>query len=615
MKTYDERFQDVSMRIRKHRKTKTAIATGCVTMAVVILALVLFVPFNTNPPSVRDYADSPYYDLIQKINAATFQAPEHDNNFGVLMDSFDTMEDAILEGVDDADNSSNAMPESGMDIAGTGTYAEVTDNQVQGVTEADLIKRSTEYIYYLRGQELSVYSIAGADSALVGSYTVAGITEQEKINEYEDFSYSTSAEMYLSADCSTITVVMDGYSKSMGSCTILVNLDVRDPENVMEISRKYITGNYLSSRVADESLLVMNQFRVSTNYDFNDESTFLPRIGEPEDMQCVAADDILYPEELTSTQYTVICKLDLATLEVQDTAAFLSYSDEIYVSRENIFATRSYSESAENGGSSTMTEISCLSYSGETMEFKGGCTLEGSVKDQYSMDEYEGILRVVTSVNRIETHVDGEIVSASWIRNASLYCVSLEDFSIVAAVKEFAPDNEQAESVRFDGETAYVCTAEVITLTDPVYFFDLSDVDNITWTDTGTIDGYSSSLINLGEGYLLGVGYGSEWDLKIEIYEETADSVVSVCAYEADASFSEVYKSYLLDREKDLIGLGVMAWDWDGTTEYVLLHFDGYELHEIARIPMEGALSDMRAVLIDGWLYVFGDSFAVEKVW
>ena len=62
-------------------------------------------------------------------------------------------------------------------------------------------------------------------------------------------------------------------------------------------------------------------------------------------------------------------------------------------------------------------------------------------------------------------------------------------------------------------------------------------------------------------------------------------------------------------------GLSICRWGGDGTPEYILLHFDGYELWEIAAIPMSGDISQMRAVLIDGWRYVFGNDFAVEKIW
>ena len=604
MKTYDERLRDVSERIARRRKIKTTVTTSCVSFAVVVLARGLFVPFNTDAPSVLAYADSPYYSLIQKINEATYEPPEYANNFDVIADSVSDLTLGVFQNCTVEDS---AINESTMN---DDEYVEVTDNQVAGVIESDIIKRTTSHIYYLRGLSLTVYSIQGEDSQSIGSFDVDFSKKQEA-----EYAYYNSAEMYLSQDGTTLTVVIDGYDSRIGSCTVLVNLDVTDPDSISETGRIYVTGNYLSSRVVDGSILLMSKYRIASDYDFSDESTFLPQIGQPETMTSVAADDIISPEVLTSTQYTLVCMLDAGTLKTQDTAAFLSYSDEIYVSSDHIYATRSYTQSTGEYDSCVMTEISCLSYDCDALKYLGSTAVAGSVKNQYSMDEYEGVLRLVTSTSATTTVIDKErdLVSSSRKRSASLYCISLDDFSVIASVENFAPDNEQAESVRFDGDRAYVCTAKIIELTDPVFFFDLSDLNNITYTDTGTIDGYSSSLIDLGEGYLMGVGYSGSGGLKIEIYEEAADKVVSVCSYEADASFTEEYKAYLIDRDKNLIGLGIR--NWNGDSVYLLLHFDGYEVNEVRQIPMNGALEQMRAVIIDGWLYVFGDSFTVEGLW
>ena len=184
----------------------------------------------------------------------------------------------------------------------------------------------------------------------------------------------------------------------------------------------------------------------------------------------------------------------------------------------------------------------------------------------------------------------------------NLYCVDLDRWEVTASVESFAPDGEDAQSVRFDGHMAYVCTAEVIVITDPVYFFDLSDLENITYTDTGTIDGYSTSLIELGDGYLLGIGYGDTRQLKVEVYKERDGAVISVCTYQLAASFSEEYKSYYINREYDLIGLPVMLQN--GSISYKLLHFDGFALHEIVSDSCIGALDNVRATIIDGYLYI-----------
>lgn len=630
MKTYHERVNSVSnkMELLKQQqiKRKKLITGTCLTLAVVVLALILFAPYDTTPPDVSMHAASPYYELIQKLNEATYEPPAYTNRFDEIV----TNVSKISFGAVFAPNGGAEWVDGDMTA---GEYVEVTDNQVDGVIEADIIKRSDKYIYYLLNSFLKVYSIEGEESQLLGQYNTAQCLFPEDW-ENKSFGYTAqNAQMYLSADCTTVTVLMDSYDERIGSAVLLVNLNVTDPANISTIDYQFFTGQMVSSRMVDGDILLTYNYQVK-NADFDQESSFVPSYGKPGSMTCIPADDIICPENVDSARYTVVCRVDGKTLAVEGSAALLSYSQELYVSGDTIFATHAYAQKSDGTEgrytSHAMTEISGISYASNTLEQLGTVTLEGSVKDQYSMDQHEGILRVVTSTAVSEMqqryYEDFVSVTGSTKRNVNLYCVDLSDWAVVASVIGFAPEGEQAESVRFDGDTAYVCTAEVVTLTDPVYFFDLSDLSNITYKDTGTIDGYSISLIQLGNGYLLGIGYGDSRQLKIEVYEQTQDGVQSVCVWEENASFSEEYKSYFIDREKGLIGLSLNSWE-DYSREYVLLHFDGYGLNELLRAPISQMdnMDRTRAVLIDGYLYLFfcpeadygktENTLKVEKVW
>jgi len=639
MRTFDERRACVAnyMEKIKRRRRRTIATMISVCLVVAILAAVLFVPYDTTPPDVSMYAGSDYYSLIQRLNEATYQKPKYENNFQTLVGNLNFSQG---KGSESMGNLTDGFVSNGMPMApgapnygingdynnATGEsnpagdrYQEVTDNQVEGVIEADLLKRSDKYAFYLRGLQLSVYSIAGEESCLIGSHSLKAISAQGESSVRDDFNYYAYAEMYLSQDCRTLTAVVQGYNKTAGTCTVLVNLDVSDPANMTEKNRVYFTGDYVSSRMVEGDILLTYNYMVSNDrMNFEEPATFVPQYGTPENMTCIPGENIICPENVSATRYTVVCKVDGESLQVEGSAALLSYSQELYVSEDTIYATHSYTERNQekfdnNYRQTTMTEITGISYAGESLEILGTITLEGGVKDQYSMDQYEGILRVVTSTTvsyLTETFYD-EFVSAARTetkRNVNLYCIDLTRWEIAAEVIGFAPDGEDAQSVRFDGYHAYVCTAEVITFTDPVYFFDLRDLNNITWKDTGTIEGYSTSLINLGEGYLLGIGRGGSSALKIEVYEETEDGVVSVCVYERNAIYSTEYKSYLVDREKNLIGLHILDWN-TGFQGYVLLHFNGYKLLEMQVIPMDCyGEGDTRAFIADDYLFVFSDA-------
>jgi uncharacterized secreted protein with C-terminal beta-propeller domain len=362
------------------------------------------------------------------------------------------------------------------------------------------------------------------------------------------YTYKDKCEFYLSSDCKTVTIVAPCYPKTGNTCVGVVSLDVSDPANITEKRKAFITGSYLSSRMVDGNLLLISQFYVGSKPDFSEEKNFLPQIDDGNGMKSIPAGDIISPDTLNSPQYTIVCKLDEATLKLKGSSAFLSYSNTVYVSADSVYVTRTYTNQKDEDDIATtavMTGISRLLYSGKTFENKGSVNFRGYVKDQYSLDEYKNTLRVVTTTNDQRNGT-----------SASLYCIDLDSLNVVSEVKDFAPKGEVVRSVRFDKQSAYVCTA--VQRRDPVFFFDLSDLNNITCKKTGTIDGYSNSLVTFGNGYLLGIGVGSSsGTLKIEVYEESENGVVSVCKYEVpNVDYSTDYKSYYIDRENKLIGLG-----------------------------------------------------------
>ena len=616
---------------------------ACFVGLTVAFSCWLFVPFNTAPPSVAQYADSEYYDLIQKLNVYNYRAPEEKNNYEKYVKDFlDRLgnfgakgEDMIFDGVPEEapEAPGEAAPDTGLLDKEENSSVETTDNQVNGVIEADLIKRTKTHIFYLDAGTLRAFNIAGEESKEVGSLYLNQQTDTK-------YAYIEEWEFYLSADGKTAIVIAPYFSKVSDTTICVMSVDVSDPENMKVTGTAGVNGGYMSSRLVDGNLLLITQFNVkrSEYLKYDDEETYVPQIETSEGTESVPADNIVSPETLTSTRYTVVWKLDQTTLTVKDSAAFLSYSDQVYVSKDAIYATRSFSEQQKDKEgymlSTSMTEISAISYAGEKMEYKGSRIVEGYVKDQYSLDEYEGILRVVTttSVSRRKVYTNGSVIADVLIdeiepgmsiggsgTNANLYCIDLNTWEIVAQVLQFAPQGEIVQSVRFDKEMAYVCTS--VQLSDPVFFFDLSDLSNITVKDTGTIEGFSTSLVNFGNGYLLGIGRGSTWDsVKIEVYEECADGVRSVSAYELkNAQYSTEYKSYYIDRENQLVGLGIYDYSankYDGSaSRYLLLFFDGYQLRVLVNEALRGDVSFMRATYIEDYLYMFGwEDFKVKEV-
>ena len=621
MKTNDQRMKEIYeradvKRASRRRRVKWISVAACSCSLVLALNLVLFVPYPSGLPDISAYSGSEYYPLMQQLNALTYHnmSTAHNNFeawFGDLFSGYGTSGDMNM-GVTTPESPGTADDPGASDDV---DYNEVTDNQEAGVIEGDLFKRTSTHFFYVsfNGDSqllLSAFTIDKEDSACCGTLTISAE------NDYYFNSYY-GAELYLSEDGDTATIFAPVYpAKSNKLYTAVVSADVSAPENMQETGRVYVSGSYVTSRKVGEDFLLISNFAVRNNPDFSDESAFLPQVGTADEMESLPMQDIVCPDTATAARYTVIVRLGEG-LSVDGHIAFLSYSQEVYVSEDNIFVTRSYSQTTREGNYERRvpyTQIACVSYSGDGLTFQGSADVAGTVLNQYSLDEQDNTLRVVTTVSEslIRIYENGGTTSADVITssgtndNASLYVLSLDDFSLVASLERFAPEGEEVTSVRFEEDIVWVCTARIWELTDPVFRIDLSNLDNITYTDTGTIDGYSTSLVDFTDGTLLGIGRGSDTLLKIEIYEQGEDGVVSVATYETNADYSQDYKAYFIDRENGLIGLHV--YDFIEGSKYLLLHFDGYSLTPVAKIDLTSRNYDTtRAAIVDGWLYILTD--------
>lgn len=595
------------------KRRKMTILAACITVFAVFMSLWLFLPFSGELEDLSKYSNSEYYGLMLKVQELACRPANYRyvNNFDKLTSSLSATFGVAMEDGAAAPNAAGALGDQ---------YEEVTDNQYAGVIEGDLFKRSDKNIFYLDPYNLILYSYSIEGECKLGEYDVRDSLEVYLGNGYQSV-------IYLSPDCTRLTVIVPGYNE-----TTAVMLDVSDPADIKGAGVVKISGYVLTSRMKDGKLLLVTGMPIYNNPDFSDESSFLPQITKDGECESLAAPDILYNDDCTYAYYTVAVMLDAESLDVLGSLAVLDNASIVSVSEDNIFLGCHYHGYFEEPGdydneiitkNVNQTNIYTISYYSGRLENKGMVRVDGFLNDQYSLDEKDGVLRVVTETwcrtGKRYLKVDSEVYSYSMVeshRSADLYCIDLSTLEIVGKVIGFAPEGEQVASVRFDGDKAYVCTALVVSFSDPVFFFDLSDMSNITYTDTGVIEGFSTSLIELEGGYLLGIGYGTSRDtLKFEIYEEKNGMVVSVAVYELrGVSHSEDYKSYYINREENLFGLMTST---TYASDYVLIHFNGGALVPVANVKMAHVIKEdwTRATMIDGRLFIFAeDDFKTIKI-
>ena len=667
MKSYSERAEATREKIKAYKnrakERRKTILIGVVSLCTcmfVVLNVVLLVP-RTNYPSGN---------MDPNLSGDTNHGTNGNGEYAEIIKELSALRaGGGFGGEGNADTSTPDAPgDSSQGGAGSGSsssgehYVETTDNQVAGVTEGDLIKRTNKYIYYLammNNPTLRVYPIAGTQTECIAEFAVTPPSDK--------YEYEWNNEMYLSEDGATVTLILpvvrywwEGSKYYSEHYTEIVNIDVSDHSDIKITERYCVSGTYVSSRLVNGELLLVTNFSVPYYVNFNENNLgqFIPSTGASGEMSCIPAQNIHCPEKPSRARFTVVCSVDAATLQETGSQAFLSYSENVYVSANNIYLTNGYTLytdllSDKSGGLSdkdyhvvyeTKTEIARVKY-GVELNYEGGFTVLGSVLNRFSMDEKDGVLRVVTTPHRYEYGRENNRYHSIITDGASLYCVDIESYETVGKLENFAPENDTVRSVRFDGDKVYVCTA--VVMTDPVFAIDISDYNNIRSVDTGEIPGYSIALRKFYGDTLLGIGYDSngwsERNLKIELYKETENAVESAATFTylnegyehdgkyyeyANVSFSSEYKAYFIDAERGLIGLalridayGCNDYDYNDYNDYnyyksitvnryLLLQYDGENLNLLLGLDL-GKYANyyfydiVRAVYVDGAFYVF----------
>lgn len=433
-------------------------------------------------------------------------------------------------------------------VTGEANYSQ-TNVREAGVDEGDVVKTDGSYLYILK----SSGSVRIVDIRETKMKEVAEI-QPEKLNE-------SIEDLYLDGD--RLMLVTTGYESSMEEAesdmytvnryqyTALTVYDITEREHPEMTGRITQEGDYLQSRKNGDYVYLLTQYSPSLGDSFEDSSV-MPLVNE----QKLAISDVYLPDQTSQPDYLVASGINIQDPEnVISSKAIVSGAADFYMSSDNLFICNNN----WNDGKSS-TEI--LRFACEDGEITAGamCELPGFLNDTFSLDEYQGYLRVLLTEDS-----NGE--------SNSLYILDA-DMQVTGAIRDLA-DGETIRSARFMGTMAYFVT---FRQTDPLFCADLSDPDNPQILSELKLTGFSSYLHPYGDHLLLGVGYeaeeetGSQTGVKLSMFDisdpsqvEELDKYVIKGASYLPSDYN--YKAILADGEKNLIGFVC-----DG--EYLVFSYD-----------------------------------------
>ncbi|QOV87574.1 beta-propeller domain-containing protein [Humisphaera borealis] len=169
------------------------------------------------------------------------------------------------------------------------------------------------------------------------------------------------------------------------------------------------------------------------------------------------------------------------------TSTVAGYGGTVYASADALYlAGTTWSDDGEE------TRLFKFGLEADAVTLQATGSVDGSVLDQFGMDEYADTFRIATN----NWSGDGPTNHLFVLEQVG------DQLETIGSIKNIAK-GEQLQAARFDGPRAYIVTFLQV---DPLFTVDLSDARSPKIAGELKIPGYSSYLQPIGEGLLLGIG-------------------------------------------------------------------------------------------------------------
>lgn len=394
----------------------------------------------------------------------------------------------------------------------TNTGYSETNTQVSGVDEADIIKNDGNYIYYLNNGVLSIFDTSKELPYLVSKTKISD--NDKMINEmyisgdtlvfcggkYEVFNNRLDTSKSY-ADYGEMMVDNSTYPGHIFTVYAIYDISNRKSPSLKRMVE--IEGNEASTRLIGDKLYFVTNKQLSYISDFKvNDYEILPIYRDTADKaeaQVIQPADISYFPNSKEAQYMLVGVFDITKDDAVVPQAYLGSGIDIYMNKNSLYISREVEQPdidldslfSEAMAFTLSTEIYRFAIDGMDIEFVGKTKIDGRLINQYSLDEYNGILRVA---------------SGSFSKGNGVTTIDINTMKPIASILGLAVD-ESIYSVRFMGDVGYMVTYRNV---DPLFVFDLSDPAKPIKTGELKIPGFSQYLHPVGEQYLVGFGRNTE---------------------------------------------------------------------------------------------------------
>ncbi len=506
-------------------------------------------------------------------------------------------------------------------------YSE-TNNQIEGVDEADFIKNDGSYIYILVKDKFKIIDAWPPESAqTISSYAIEGTPKKLFINENHALIFS-SLDNSINPNPVPYPDFYSGNSFYYQECTYGYNcdftgdgkklkvtvLDITDRINPVVKREISFSGSFINTRRINNAVHTVILFPELTiegiaywpesldqcwDYDKNapskeeiikafeelldknraliENSEIADWLPEIQDTHYTSTGPVVYDNvfnckgfyesqlksgksilSLLSFNMTQLGELNLTSI-LGNAGAVYASSSALYVSSRQQYRQYSpwfYDTTQNIEEASTVHKFNIMN-SPADCEYAGSGVVKGKVLNQFSMDEFNGFLRIATTT--------GHVPSANVHSTLSVLQEESNQLNVVGKIDNIAP-KEDIRSVRFDGPRGFIVTFKK---TDPLFALNLSNPLHPKIEGELKIPGFSTYMQMMDEDHLLTIGYDADdqgdfaWfqGIMLQIFDisdlshptKVADEVIGTRGSSSDAATNHLAFNYY--PPKDLLAL------------------------------------------------------------
>ncbi|TWT03426.1 beta-propeller domain-containing protein [Planomicrobium sp. CPCC 101079] len=396
---------------------------------------------------------------------------------------------------------------------GGGESYSTTNNQVDGVDEADLVKTDGSYIYAISEAKVVITDVRNPEAMAVAKE----LTFKEEMYPQQLF-LSDNVLVVIGSEYSAMPLAGEILEYRPQTALTTVHLyNVEDPENPTLIREFGTEGNLNSARLTDGLLYYVTSaipdYRILEEPDKGEIRPHSYDSKKGKDLQPLPFESIVILPGTTSASYSIITAIDLADPEKNElvTEGFLGGSEQLYMTKDHLYLTASaFMPISEDEKDEELdmsiwlpqqanTKIFKFALDSAAVQFLASAEITGSLLNQFSMDEFNGYFRAVTT--------EGFAWDEAAPSKNHLFILD-DKLEQVGSVEDLAP-GERIYSARFMEDKAYMVTFKE---TDPLFVIDVSTPSAPEVLGELKIPGFSNYLHPLGENHLIGFGY----DTKLE---------------------------------------------------------------------------------------------------